>query len=55
MPNLREAPPEEIAQRMRDIADSLTDPADIAVARHYVSELEASAAKQKRAYSKRAV
>ena len=47
MPNLKDAPLDEVARRMRDLAAGLTDPADIAAAEAYAGELERAAAKKR--------
>ena len=44
MPNLKDAPPEEVARRMRDLAAGLSNPADIEAAEAYARELERMAA-----------
>jgi hypothetical protein len=41
MPSLKDSPPEETAQRMREIAEGLANPADAAVVRRYAAEIEA--------------
>jgi hypothetical protein len=50
MPNLKDAPPYEVARRMRDLAAGLTDPADIQAAEAYAIELERKAEKGRRAF-----
>jgi hypothetical protein len=50
MPNLKDAPPEEVARRMRDLAAGLSDPADIKAAEAYARELERRAEKSRRAF-----
>ena len=50
MPNLKDAPPDEVARRMRDLAAGLTDPADIEAAEAYARELERKAEKDRRAF-----
>lgn len=40
MDNLPHASPEEVAKRLRALADGLTDPADIAAVNKYADELE---------------
>ena len=50
MRDLKDAPPEEVARRMRDLAAGLTDPADIAAAEAYAKELERAAAKERSAF-----
>lgn len=52
MPSLKEAPPEEVARRMREIAEGLADPSDAAVARRYAVELETVAARERRTFWK---
>jgi hypothetical protein len=39
MRNLKKAPPDEVARRMRDLAVGLTNPADAAAAKAYAEEL----------------
>jgi hypothetical protein len=50
MPNLKDAPPDEVARRMRDLATGLSDPADIRAAEAYARELERRAEKNRRAF-----
>ncbi len=50
MPDLKDAPPEEVAMRMRDLAAGLSDPADIKAAEAYARELERKAEKDRRAF-----
>jgi hypothetical protein len=52
MDDLPHTAPEEVAKRLRALADSLTDPADIAVVRKYADELERQS-KEKRPSFKR--
>lgn len=40
MDNLPHAPPEEVAKRLRALANGLTDPTDIAAVHKYADELE---------------
>ena len=40
MTSLKESSPAEVAQRMRELAAGLTEPADIAAAESYAKELE---------------
>ena len=47
MPNLKDAPPDEGARRMRELAAGLTDPTDIAVVRAYAEELQRIVEKEK--------
>ena len=49
MPNLKSAPPDEVARRMRELASGLSDPADIKAAEAYARELERKAEKEGRA------
>jgi hypothetical protein len=49
MPNLKDAPPEEVAMRMRDVAAGLSNPADIQAAEAYARELERKAERDRRA------
>lgn len=50
MPNLKDAPPDEVARRMRDVAAGLSDPADIKAAEAYARELERKAEKDRRVF-----
>lgn len=49
MPKLKDAPPEEVARRMRDVAAGLSNPADIKAAEAYARELERKAEMDRRA------
>jgi hypothetical protein len=49
MPNLKDAPPDEVARRMRDVAAGLSDPADIEAAEAYARELERKADRDRQA------
>jgi hypothetical protein len=49
MPNLKDAPRNEVAQRMRQLAAGLTDSTDIAVVRAYAEELQRVAEMDRRA------
>lgn len=51
MEDLPHSSPEDVAKRLRALADGLTDPADIAAVNKYVDELEREA-KQRRLTSK---
>ena len=50
MPNLKDAPPDEVARRMRDVAAGLSDPADIRAVEAYARELERKAEKDRRVF-----
>ena len=52
MPKLKDAPPDEVAKRMRDLAAGLSNPADIAAAEAYARELERTAASSVKPRSK---
>jgi plasmid stabilization system protein ParE len=43
MQNLADSPLEEVAQRMRNLAGGLTEPADVQAATRYADELEDAA------------
>jgi hypothetical protein len=49
MPNLKDAPPDEVARRMRDLAAGLSNPTDIEAAEAYAGELERKAETNRRA------
>jgi hypothetical protein len=49
MPNLKDAPPDEVARGMRDVAAGLSSPADIEAAEAYARELERKADSNRRA------
>jgi hypothetical protein len=52
MRNLKEAPPEEVARRMCDLAAGLTNPEDAAAAEAYAEELERAAERFRAAFVK---
>lgn len=47
MEDLPHSAPEDVAKRLRALADGLTDPADIAAVNKYVDELEKAAKEQR--------